>query len=45
MSLSTLSLRVRIWPMRSEASLVVMLQLMTARLTPQARPRAILLGT
>jgi hypothetical protein len=25
--------------------LVVMLQLMTARLTPQARPRAILLGT
>lgn len=42
---STLSLRLRIWFIRSEASLVVMDAAMTARETPQARPRAIFEGT
>lgn len=44
-NLSTLSFSARIWPMRSLASLVVILQLMTALLTPHARPRAIFEGT
>lgn len=45
MSLSTLSFNALIWPIKSLASLVVMLHEMTALLTPQARPRAILDGT
>ncbi len=45
MSLSTLSFSVLIWPIKSLASFVVMLAAITARLTPQALPSAILLGT
>ena len=44
-SLSTLSFNDLIWPDRSLASFVVILAAMTARLTPQALPKAVLLGT
>lgn len=44
-NLSTLSFSARIWPIKSEASLLVMAAAMTLRETPQARPRAILEGT
>lgn len=44
-SLSTLSFRARIWPIRSEDSFEVMAAEMTALETPHARPRATLLGT
>lgn len=42
---STLSRRARIFELRSEASFDVRETAMTARETPQARPRATLLGT
>ena len=44
-SLSTASLILLIWPVRSLASFVVMLTAMTGRLTPQALPSAALLLT
>lgn len=44
-NLSTLSFNERIWDMRSLASFVVMLALITALETPQALPKAVLEGT
>ena len=44
-SRSILSFNCRICPMRSDASLVVMLAAITARLTPQALPKAVFDGT
>ncbi len=40
-----MSFRLLIWFIRSLASFVVMLAAITALLTPQARPSAVLLGT